>query len=295
MGQVDFNFYQQRVQSASTGNGGGPRVGFFALKQDKEQAIVRFLVDSPEDLEIFAGHRVMIGNSRRLVNCVREVGGPIDACPLCAAGERLEYKVFIHLIEYVKGENNEIIPRAKVWERPASYSNTISNLLNEYGPLSDCVFKVTRNGAAGVRGVTYDIAYGRPEVYRPEFYPKDLSLFEGYSALGTAVLDYDYDRLVELAQNTGMTPAQTYSQAPATPVQATPAAPTSAYVAPRAAATVPAAPEAVPEVPVVQPQSVPAPTRRFDVPTATRPAPTWSGANAAAGSDFGAPKPRRVY
>lgn len=202
MGQIDFNSFKQRVQSngGSAGTDRGPRVGFFALKQDKEQAIVRFLVDSPEDLEIFAGHRIAIGNSRRLVNCLREVGGPIDACPLCAAGERLEYKVFIRMIEYVKGEDGTIIPRARVWERPASYSNTINNLLEEYGPLSEHIFKITRNGAPGVRGTTYDITYGRPAVYLPELYPKDTSGFEGYSVLGTAVLNYDREKLLEIAE-----------------------------------------------------------------------------------------------
>lgn len=289
MGQIDFNSFKQRVQSngGSAGTDRGPRVGFFALKQDKEQAIVRFLVDSPEDLEIFAGHRIAIGNSRRLVNCLREVGGPIDACPLCAAGERLEYKVFIRMIEYVKGEDGTIIPRARVWERPASYSNTINNLLEEYGPLSEHIFKITRNGAPGVRGTTYDITYGRPAVYLPELYPKDTSGFEGYSVLGTAVLNYDREKLLEIAET-----APEAVQSPS-------------YVVPNSEGTVS---QATPRAAVPEAVQTPSPTPagstpvagsytagRFSVPSAPRTAPaapTQPGAYSVTGTGMEAPRRR---
>lgn len=290
MGQIDFNSFKQQVQSNNSGAGAdrGPRVGFFALKQDKEQAIVRFLVDGPEDLEIFAGHRIAIGNGRRLVNCLREVGGPIDACPLCVAGERLEYKVFIRMIEYVKGEDGTIIPRARVWERPASYSNTISNLLEEYGPLSEHIFKITRNGAPGVRGTTYDITYGRPVVYPPELYPKDTSAFEGYSVLGTAVLNYDREKLLELAE-TDPGAAQSPSYTTPSPEVVTPQAAPRATV-PEVAQTTPAG---------TTPATGSYTAGRFNVPSAPRTAPVapaQSGAYPAqTGAGVEAPRFRRTY
>lgn len=250
MGQVDYNFYQQNVQRSEEGAARGPRVGFFTLKQDKDQAIVRFLVDSPADLEIIAGHRVVTENGRRLVNCVRDLRDPVEACPLCARGDRLEYRVFIRMIEYVRGENNQIIPYARVWERPATFVNTITNMLNEYGPLSESIFKITRNGAYRSTSTTYDITYCRSEVYRPELYPAEMPVFKNYTALGNVVLNYSYEQLQGLVDagvpaatlpgaNAGSTNGSR-GRVPAAP--AAPAVPT----APAVPATAPVAPVSAP-------------------------------------------------
>ena len=208
MGQVDYNSFKQRTtQNNSNGNSNnrGPRVGYFTLRQDKDQAIVRFMIDSPDDFDIVAGHRMPINGFNRMVNCVRDVHDPVENCPLCAAGKKLEYRIYIHLIEYTRDEEGRIVSTPKVWERSTAYINTLTNLLNEYGPLSDNVFKITRNGAAGTTGTTYDITYCRPEIYKPELYVKNESLFNGYKAVGNAVLDYDVDKLNELVSGAATT------------------------------------------------------------------------------------------
>ena len=225
MGQVDFNFYQQHVQENSGNNTErGPGVGFFFLKQDKEQATVKFLIDSPEDLTIMACHKVQIGNSKRWVNCLRDVHDITSTCPLCSKGEKVEYRVFVPMLEYKRAEDNSIVVVSKIWERPAGFANTLVNLLTEYGPLSESVFKITRNGAPGTRGTTYDITYARPEIYKPSIYVKDTTAFNNYSVLGTVVLDYDYNKLTELA-NTLPTPQ-------GAPTQATPYSGTKAFQQP---------------------------------------------------------------
>ncbi len=215
MGQIDFNSFKQRTtqnnSNTASNSNRGPRIGYFTLKQDKDQAIVRFMIDSPDDFDIVAGHRMSINGFQRLVNCVRDVHDPVENCPLCAAGKKLEYRVYIHLIEYTRDEEGKIVATPKVWERSTAYINTLTNLLNEYGPLSDNVFKITRNGAAGATGTTYDITYCKPDVYKPELYVKNESLFNGYKAVGNAVLDYDVDKLNELVNGT------TTNEEPTTP------------------------------------------------------------------------------
>ena len=89
-------------------------------------------------------------------------------------------------------------------ERSALYIDTITNLIDNYGPLSDSIFKIIRNGESGSKNTTYDIMYGNPSVYKPELYPKDETLFEGYEVIGTTVLDPTVEEAAQILQ--GITP-----------------------------------------------------------------------------------------
>lgn len=172
-------------------------VGFFGLKNDGDEAVVRIMHDDTSSFELITTHPIQLGNKYRRVNCIRDPRDPMDNCPLCKSGTKVQQRFYIHLIQYVKDDNGNIIPQAKIWERSASYAVTIKNLIDEYGPLSDCIFKIRRNGEAGSMNTTYSILYGNPQVYRPEFYPKDTSLFENYSVVGSAVMDKNFEELSE--------------------------------------------------------------------------------------------------
>ena len=235
MAQINFNDYlatQNNQTSASTeGKGKGSGVGFFSLKNDKDFAVVRFMHDDTDSFDIVAGHRMTVNDKLRLVNCIRSAHEPVDNCPLCRAGKNLEYRLYIHLIEYVRNDEGKMVPVPRVWERSASYVNTLTNLMKEYGPLSDNIFKITRNGEKGSKSTTYDIMYGSPKVYTQEVYPRRDDAFKDYKAVGNMVLDYDYNKLAELVGGSSpveneVTPraysnstANTYS-APSTPAYA---------------------------------------------------------------------------
>lgn len=204
MGQINFEFWKNKQASASKKqttstqqNGDKPYIGYFTLKNDKDTAIVRIMHDSPEDFDMVVGHRVTINDKLRLVSCLNEKAGD-DKCPLCAAGKKTEDKIYIHLIEYTKDTNGQIVATPKVWERSAYYANTLINNINNYGPLSDCIFKITRNGAAGSKKTTYDLMYANPNVYTNEMYPKKTEFFEGYKAVGTVVWTMDAKRMEAL-------------------------------------------------------------------------------------------------
>jgi hypothetical protein len=158
--------------------------------------------DSTDDFDIVAGHRMTVNDKLRMVNCIRDAHEPVEYCPLCSAGKKLEYRLYIHLIEYVKNDQGKIVPVPRVWERSASYVNTLTNLIKEYGPLSENIFKITRNGEKGSKSTTYDIMYGNPRVYSQELYPMKPDAFANYRAVGNMVLDYDYDKLVALVGGT---------------------------------------------------------------------------------------------
>ena len=206
-------------EQINSGNDGSNfQVGFFSLKNDGDEAVVRIMHDSTDSFDLVTTHPIQIGNKYRRVNCIRDPRDPMDNCPLCKSGAKVQQRFYIHLIQYVKDEQGNIIPQAKIWERSASYAVTIKNLIDEYGPLSDCIFKIRRNGEAGSMNTTYSILFGNPQVYRPEFYPKDGSLFDGYSVVGSAVMDKNFDEIAEFIA-TGEFPAsqQVNNQPPVEP------------------------------------------------------------------------------
>ena len=282
MGQIDFNTFKQNLQNNNRNNNTneqprGKYVGYFSLKNDKDQAVVRIMVDSPEQLKIMAIHRVTVGGRLRAVNCMRDPKDPVDACPFCAADKRLEYRVYIPLIEYTRDDQGKIVPRARMWERSALYADTITNLINNYGPLSDNIFKIVRNGEAGSKNTTYDIVYGLPSVYKPELYPKDESLFEGFELLGSHVVDATAEEAAQILS--GVTPERL------TPKQNNNQQQGQRYAAPAAPA-----PTAAPSY--AAPTPAPTATPAFD---AMASSPTAERANPMTTSGEAVARPRRFY
>lgn len=191
MGQIAYGQVPQYPQ----GQGNG--VGFFSLRDDGDEAIVRIMHDSPATFEIVAVHPYQVNGKFRNINCIRDPQDEIDKCPLCEAGVRLSYRFFLHLIQYEE-VNGKIVATPKVWERGVQYADTIKDYCNEYAPLSNYIFKIKRNGKKGSTDTTYNIMPANPNVYRPDLYPKDDSLFDGYSVIGNAVYNTDYNGMQKL-------------------------------------------------------------------------------------------------
>ena len=145
--------------------------------------------DSTDTFDMVTTHPIQIGNRYRRVNCIRDPREPIDKCPLCNSGSKIQQRIYIYLIQYVRDENGNLILQGKVWERAANFAVTLKNLIDEYGPLSDSIFKIRRNGEAGNMKTTYSILYCNPNVYKNSDFPIDTSIFEGYNAIGNTVLD----------------------------------------------------------------------------------------------------------
>lgn len=195
MAQVSYEAYENAKTNQASNQ---PRVRFFGLKNDKDEAIVRIMHDSPADFDIVYVHPVQINGKFRKVNCIRNPYEPIENCPFCEAQKPLNKRIYIHLIEYTKNEDGTITATPKIWERSSSYVTTLKNLCDEYAPLSNNLFKIKRNGVAGSMDTTYDILYAPPTIYNPDIYTKDESLVADLKAIGTAVIDNDYNQLKNL-------------------------------------------------------------------------------------------------
>jgi len=189
MSQFNYSDYQNvvsRAQAAPTNN--AVKVGFFKLKNDGDEALVRINVSSLDELQFATVHQLGAAHKWMKISCLNEVGSYSDTCPFCAkvaAGDtsigKASKKVYVQMLVSYKdaatGQFSEAIP--VIWERPAGFSREIANLLRDYQDLKAHVFKVTRNGATGSMQTTYSIAY-IPLYDKPETITTDFGAFTNF-------------------------------------------------------------------------------------------------------------------
>ena len=315
MAKIDFNSMQDdSVISGSTGNQGND-VGFFTLKNDNDEAIVRFMCDSTDDFEILTVHEISVGGKFRKVNCIRDPREPLDNCPLCKNGTKINQRFFIKMIQYEQVPDQatgitKVVAKPVIWERATSYAKTLKSYLDNYGPLSDVICKVIRHGKAGDMQTTYEIVPNLSKiVFKDEIYVKDPQIFGTFQSLGTIVMDKSADDINQFLVTGSFPVNQNNTQAnnanaEVTPRTATPAAapqinipqpnvaPT-AYAQPTPMQTAPQAPVAANPTPApmtATPAFNPSPAPQFGAAPA---APANNGWGAPAGGGFA--RPTRQY
>lgn len=208
-----FGFDAYNGISAGTGRGGNNKdsdgnykVSFLMLRNDGDEAIVRFAYDSPKQFDIVSCHKVKTSGGRiRLVSCLRQPSDPVEKCPLCAGGNRLIMKFFVKMLVYTQNPDGTWSASAKIWERPASFAKLLFGYFTDYGDLSNIIFKIKRHGAKGSLDTTYDVIYANPKVYDPNILSKDFSAFDDLKLDGYAFLTRTAEELQECA-DTGILP-----------------------------------------------------------------------------------------
>lgn len=206
MGYVSFESLNTTNQSNNQSNNG---VGFFSLKNDGDEAIVRFMHDDTSSFEIIATHSLQLNGKFRRINCVRTPNEPINSCPLCSKGEKLDYRFYIHILQYTNNPDGSVSVEPKIWERSLSYANKLREYINNYGPMSDVICKIVRHGRAGDMKTEYEIIPNlNQQVYRPDIFKKVNGLFDDFKVLGRIVLDKSASE-ISYYLNTGNFPNQT--------------------------------------------------------------------------------------
>lgn len=199
-----FSYEQLEQQSQQQGDKKDyGRVGYFSsLKNDKDEAIVRFAISSTSDLDLVVVHNVQVDGKYRYISCLRNGLEPIDNCPLCANNTPVKFRVFFKMLEYVKDEKGNNVPKAVVWDRPAKNGRENSQILNqivsfiqEYGDLRNLIFKIKRNGAKGDMQTTYTITLANQNVYPENLYPKDFTAFDNFDLGRHSYYDLNYDEI----------------------------------------------------------------------------------------------------
>ena len=161
------------------GQGGG---GFFSIKNDKEVAHVRFLYNGIDDVEGHSVHEIELDGKKRYVNCLREYGDPVDACPFCKAGRFVQVKYFVPLY-------NMDTDTLQTWERGKKFGSKLTSMCSRYPNTVSHTFEIERNGKAGDTQTTYEIyeTGETPEVTMDEF--------DVPNPLGTIILDKTADEM----------------------------------------------------------------------------------------------------
>lgn len=112
-------------------------IGFFNLKNAGDNAVVRILYSSTEQITKVTAHRIANATKTKLVKCLGTEGA---GCPCCQANIPAETRLVIHLWDYT--DNSE-----KIWERTANakFLQSLSEIEQAWGNLCDIPVKITRD------------------------------------------------------------------------------------------------------------------------------------------------------
>lgn len=319
MAKVHFNDIPEDSGNNSGGNSYQNDVGFFTLRNDNDEAIVRFMCDSVDEFDILTVHDIEVGGKYRKISCLRDPREPIENCPFCKSGARISNRFFIRLIQYVEsvepGNGARIVtPKAMIWERSTAYAKTLKSYLENYGPMSDVICKIIRHGKAGDMQTTYEIVPNLSKnVYRDDVYVKVPDIFGDFNTLGTIVMNKNFEDSSHFIM-TGDFPTAPVAQnntAPAQPVVAPQPEVTPRTYAPVQPAAAPQpAPQYAPQqpamttplngAPVSTPAAQPAPQYnspaqpQFNTPAISQPVrQTWTPPTANTTPTGGFERPRR--
>ncbi len=198
----------------------------FQLTDDGNTALVRILHTNRNSFEIYSTHNVpLISKAGKTwypkVNCLRNANDDVATCPLCAAGgdfAKLTSTCCLHMIQYNIDTAGNVTPTPCVWVKSAGWiKHNILPIIDEYGDLMlDTMFKITRVGKKGDNNTTYNITACPAGKYPLDLFPVDMSVFEGYSDLGTSVWDKSFEDMVAYMQ-TGKFPPTVNTAAPVSP------------------------------------------------------------------------------
>lgn len=136
------------VDNYKTSNGGA----FFSLANDGDYEQVRLMYNTMEDVELFSVHEIEVNGQTYWVNCNREYDEPLDNCPLCKAGNKLNVKMWVPL--YI--ENTKEV---KVWERGRTFVSKLESAARRFTPLCSNIFEIERNGKKGDQQTTYELIH----------------------------------------------------------------------------------------------------------------------------------------
>ena len=147
--------------------GGWEKINWVSLKNDKDEARVRFLAETVEDVEGFVFHDVEAISAKgvkytKKVDCLNDGNHPED-CPFCVHASATDGKAGISkrkanlFLELLVEDKNTGEQSIQFWQRPSKYYSELSSTASRYKPLCGRQFDIVRNGAKGVAGTTYSL------------------------------------------------------------------------------------------------------------------------------------------
>lgn len=142
MGKIALNEVENYKSNGGT--------DFFSLADDRDTAVVRFMYETINDVNLDVVHEIEVDGKTRNVNCLRSYDEPMDNCPLCRAGYKQKVKMFVPVYNEDKGV-------AQIWQRGKTFVNNISGLCNRYNPLCGTPIEIERQGKKGDQTTKYQL------------------------------------------------------------------------------------------------------------------------------------------
>lgn len=219
MAKYNLEEFEQLNQNKKSNGTKRSNVGYLnSLKNDGDEVVVRFACHSLREIEIVDVHKIQVNGNYRNVECLRNALDPIDTCPLCQSNNKVFTRAFIKLIDYVKNENGTVEPQPKIWETTTTVARKLKSFFEEYGDLTQYIFKIKRSGIKGSLKVNYDIIPTNPAIYKQELYIADFSDFETLDLTHHSYMVKDFNEMSEYVK-TGNFPQVKQVQESVQPVQ----------------------------------------------------------------------------
>ena len=186
-------------------------ITYFGLKEDGETAIVRFNISKMEDIKLISCHYVKVNGKMRKISCLKHYGDDNSVCPLCASGQKPNYRCIIQLLVY-ENTDKGIEAKPVIWEQSIRTREMLKSYIMDYGDLREMLFKITRHGKKGDTGTSYSIVPANTSVYVPSNYPADFKPFENAN-LSWVCLNKTKEELEEFVE-TGEFPVTSTNNTP---------------------------------------------------------------------------------
>lgn len=171
--------------------------GFFRISEDGETKCIRLLYNSIDDIPADIVHRVVVDGKTRWVNCLRNnADDPEHICPLCAAKNPRQRRVFLRVYEITKfnKKGEDIEGDVKYWDRGNSIISDLESLSRRYAPLVSHIFEVERKGKRGDMSTQYKFFDTNHDDKTLEDYPAEEDI------LGTIILDKTAEEMNEFIE-----------------------------------------------------------------------------------------------
>ena len=146
-------------------NYGAQKNNYFTLKDDGDTAKIRFLYNNMDDIEGVAVHEIEVNGKRMDVECLRSYNEPVEKCPLCADGRKVNAKLFIPIYD-------EDSKESKIWTRGRTFFQKLSSLCSHFNPLVSTIFEVERIGKKGDTSTTYETYNTKSDNAKVEDFPE---------------------------------------------------------------------------------------------------------------------------
>lgn len=146
--------------------GNDNKINFLKLQDDGWYAKVRFMYGPGESFEGQTVHNVSNDPKKpRYVPCLRGINQPLETCPLCANGSRVNAQffmpVYVHsIVSNVRGvENEQPVNQVMLFQRGTTFKGCIGQVIRQTmatgKPIVSSMFRLTRSGKAGDQGTQY--------------------------------------------------------------------------------------------------------------------------------------------